>query len=320
VPPSTAANSAYPSPASNAEVESIRGAIKDLEEQLQEVTRRSEAPAHTDLEGITSKFAGGPFYSHREKNQEPNRPRGASRSVWHKTRLFGQSHWVNGIVDIQDIFELFEPFDREDVSTVYQRVLKCKNLARVIKSAQMPEWPTMASTDLPPKDVADQMVSNYLETYECLFRVIHVPTFKRDYDNFWGSSDATTDYTFMLLLKQVLAIGSATITGNQPWRTSAVGWMCEAQTWLSKPNFKSRLTLRYLQIHILSLFAREATGVGDDFVWTSCGTLYRMAMMSKCSVYVTPTLGCRRSMPHVQYKGSINEICTQNRRICGLPV
>lgn len=61
-------------------------------------------------------------------------------------------------------------------------------------------------------------------------------------------------------------------------RTSAIRWVYEAQNWLSDPAFKSRLNIQTLQISLLLLFAREATGVGEDMVWVSAGSLLRIAI------------------------------------------
>lgn len=47
----------------------------------------------------TSTRVGGTFHVHNESSEcGTGRDGGIPRSVTHKTRVFGQSHWINGIV------------------------------------------------------------------------------------------------------------------------------------------------------------------------------------------------------------------------------
>ena len=55
-------------------------------------------------------------------------------------------------------------------------------------------------------------------------------------------------------------------------------WIHTAQTWLSAPLEKGRLTLRGIQVHCLLLLARQVHRVGADLIWISAGSLMRMAM------------------------------------------
>jgi len=52
----------------------------------------------------------------------------------------------------------------------------------------------------------------------------------------------------------------------------------EAQTWLSEPVFKSRLSIESLQTNLLFLIARETAVVGGELVWISAGSLFRTAV------------------------------------------
>jgi hypothetical protein len=91
-------------------------------------------------------------------------------------------------------------------------------------------------------------------------------------------SDTKPDMAFMVQLKLVLAIGTLTYDEQFSLRTSAIGWVYEAQTWLSEPRFKSRLGIQSLQTDLLLLLARETVGVGGEPTWISAGALLRRAM------------------------------------------
>lgn len=272
----TASAAAYPSPASNDEIESMRSTIRQLEDQLDKATElaarvRAESNIETSLSGLS-----GEFHSIHSVSG-PNQPGGASRSVWHKTRLFGQSHWVNGIVAVRCVFDLIEPHIKDSAPGLMAKIHKTKVLARQIKSTYMPEWPTPPTSELPNRTLADELVHNYFKSYESLYRVLHAPTFRVKYEAVW-SGGAERDEAFVILLKLVIAIGTALYDPPSDVRSSAARWTYEAQTWLAKPNSKSRLGLQYIQTHMLCLFAREVTGIGEDVLWTNAGSLYRLGM------------------------------------------
>lgn len=176
-----------------------------------------------------------------------------------------------------DMFHMIEPLIREDTSRAFAGIKKCKSLAKEIKAARAPPWPSPPTRDLPSKDVADRLVQCYLRTMETVYRVLHIPSFMRDYEALW-TSDAEPDTEFLVLLKLVFAIGAPTYDDNFSLRNSALQWVYEAQTWVSAPEFKAMLSMPYLQIHILLILSRETARVGRDLVWVSAGALFRIAM------------------------------------------
>jgi hypothetical protein len=81
------------------DVESIKNKIRDLEEQLTKATPRSiSSPSISppSNEQATSSRIGGTFYVNRDSSLF-GQTQTITRSVTHKTRLFGQSHWINVI-------------------------------------------------------------------------------------------------------------------------------------------------------------------------------------------------------------------------------
>ena len=104
---------------------------------------------------------------------------------------------------------------------------RCKSLARVIKSQRAPPWPSPPKADLPSKDVADKLVDCYFRTTETIYRILHIPTFRRDYEALW-MSNTKPDTAFLVQLKLVLAIGAATYDEQFSLRVSAIQWVYEA--------------------------------------------------------------------------------------------
>ncbi|KAI1412362.1 putative C6 transcription factor [Hypoxylon sp. FL1857] len=261
------------------EVESLRNQIKQLQEQLSKATRTSSRPpasaSDSNIEAVSSRVSGT-FYVHHEDRSTGESPI-ISRSVTHKTRVFGQSHWITGFALVRNLITIFEPYVRDENSKVSLLMQQSKSLARSIKARRTPKWPSPPVNQLPPKDVADELFDRYLRTSETIYRVLHIPTFKRDYEALWVSQ-AEPNTAFLVQLKLVLAIGATTYDEHFSLRPSAMKWVYEGQTWISEPGLKHRLNLQYLQTNILLLLAREAVDVSPDLVWISAGSILRTAM------------------------------------------
>lgn len=96
-----------PTPASHVstiEVESLRSRVKQLEEQLtaarisrSSITSSAPSP-NVDIRTTTSHIAGT-FHQQQEAPLSDHAPI-ISRSIMHKTRLFGQSHCMNGFAQV----------------------------------------------------------------------------------------------------------------------------------------------------------------------------------------------------------------------------
>ncbi|KAJ5771158.1 uncharacterized protein N7511_003209 [Penicillium nucicola] len=258
---STAAST--PSSHSSArEVETLRNKIRELEKQLSEATgtpTQSSASTPTSEIQITT--------SHQA----------ISRTFWHKTRLYGQSHWIGGISLLREMVESMEPYLLNEASKAISGLQKCKYLGKMIKSQRDPRWPVPITSSLPTKDVCDTLVDCYLQTTEKIYRILHIPTFRKEYTKLW-SSDTQPDSMFLVQLKLVLAIGTITYDDDFTLRSWATHAVYEAQTWASEPEYKARLGIPFLQIQVMLLIARELVGVDGRMVWVSAGALMRTAM------------------------------------------
>ena len=175
------------------------------------------------------------------------------------------------------MFEAIEPLVREETSKASTGIQRCKYLATIIKSRRAPPWPMPPSIKLPSKDLADELVACYLRTTETVYRILHVPTFKSEYEALW-LPNIKPNTAFLVQLKLVFAIGATTYDEQFSLRASAIQWVYEAHTWLSEPELKSRLNIQYLQIHLLMLLARETASVCGDLFWISAGAVLRTAM------------------------------------------
>ncbi|KAF7592142.1 hypothetical protein BBP40_000629 [Aspergillus hancockii] len=280
------------------DVEAMQSRIRQLEEQLSKATSKlpqTFVPAPQHNLGSTTSQVGGAIYTYVD-SQLFGETQVITRSIIHKSRMFGQSHWITGVVGMcRDIFELLEPRVRDETSKIVSGIQNCKAMARIIKSRRTPSWPSPPTADLPPKAVADELVDSYLRTSETVHRVLHIPTFRRDYEALWVSgSDSAPDMAFLVQLKLVLAIGATVYDEQFSLRAMANQWTYEAQTWLSAPVVKDRRSIQFLQTNILLLIARELLNIGLDSVWTSVGSLIRTAVY--WGLHRDPAHLCKRTI------------------------
>jgi hypothetical protein len=158
----------------------------------------------------------------------------------------------------------------------------CKSLATSVKMARPRRGPLCPGVGLilPPRDVSDAMVNLYFSCFESTSRILHVPTFRVEYERYWDQPDDVTTEV-RLLVSLVIGIGSS-LSGNADARAEVRGvvyqWVHDAQMWLSGPLKKSRLGIRGLQIYCLTILARGIFSIGGDLVWMSMGSLMHEAM------------------------------------------
>ena len=155
---------------------------------------------------------------------------------------------------------------------------KCKTLARTIKEHRnAPISSTSLCQTIPERPLADALVNAYLRTFEGVLRILHVPSFKAEYERYWQQPSSGGD-AFKILLQLVMALGAPFYDDLYTLRKMSTQWIYEAQMWLMLPPEKSRMTIMGIQIMCLLCLARSVCAVGQDLVWVTTGGLLRKAM------------------------------------------
>ncbi len=168
-------------------------------------------------------------------------------------------------------------------SDLHALLHRCKALAKAIKThdGQRAQHPDSAAFML-PKDIADRLVGLYLETFESVYRVLHIPTFQREYHDYWNNPASCSD-GFRLKFLLVMAVGSCFYEGpdeiKQSLRAAAAHAVRNADSWHCAPFSKHHLSLATIQIYCLVLIARQtaALDLGHDLQWVSAGSLLHTA-------------------------------------------
>ncbi|EAW13590.1 putative C6 transcription factor [Aspergillus clavatus NRRL 1] len=136
---------------------------------------------------------------------------------------------------------------------------------------------------LPPRHIADELLELYLSNFETTHRVLHIPSFLKQYEEYWaGGGDP--DMVFLAKLLALMAASSCfynsstKINGKDPLSQVVVNWIEAVQTWIVTPSATCSLDFDKLQVHCLLMIARQANAIEGDTIWISSGYLLRSAM------------------------------------------
>lgn len=178
---------------------------------------------------------------------------------------------------------------------------------------------------LPPKEDTDVLVAFYLNHVEQLHRLIHVPTFRRDYATFWvpgqPRSMAKVALVLSMLAISTCAIGSianASLVGEK-YRTMPAPWISACERWLRRLSPKHRKLAHY-QISCLIYLAKRMNMIHKKRFWTETSDLVQIAIMDGLHRDPSPTtdgpytIEMKRRIWHV-----IRELDLQNAYEYGLP-
>ncbi|KFY10954.1 hypothetical protein V492_04772 [Pseudogymnoascus sp. VKM F-4246] len=206
-----------------------------------------------------------------------------------KTRLLGGSHWMYSHGAFDDVAYLFAKSSTpessnassEQVSHIKEVMGKCKALAKTVKAIPYSQWLANPSfrDAVPDKVISDQLVNAYFRTSESIYRILHIPSFLKECQQYWDQSDAANP-VFIVKLLLVMSIGACFYQGpdSAHYRIESKKWIFAAQAWLSTPFEKAKLHVSTIQIQCLLVIARQYCSISGDLVWISAGTVLRTAM------------------------------------------
>ena len=131
---------------------------------------------------------------------------------------------------------------------------------------------------LPSRLTSDRLVQAYIRTFQTVFGIIHVPSFRQDYQAFWDDSRSSNE-AFGIILVLIVSIGST--FSNPESRISRHDlrrWIHVASQWLNSFDSKAKLTIDGLRIQCLYLLACQSCSIKDGVTSLSSVNLLRSAM------------------------------------------
>jgi hypothetical protein len=131
---------------------------------------------------------------------------------------------------------------------------------------------------VPTRDISDLLVQAYLRTFQTVLGILHVPSFRQDYNGFWRNQESANE-EFLSTPILVMCIGS-TFTPYETGvsRELSLQWIDAISTWLTLPKLKLVLSLGCLRIQCLFHLACQTKSIKRNKVSLSGGILLRMAM------------------------------------------
>ncbi|RDW74978.1 hypothetical protein BP6252_06120 [Coleophoma cylindrospora] len=133
------------------------------------------------------------------------------------------------------------------------------------KAENKPQLPTDNLLSLMPlRLVADKLITLYFDTFETTYRILHKPSFWRNYTTYWEHpSEAPPGFAVLLLLAMATvrcAVPNQQLafhpTGSTA-RTEAISWILACDSWMRKQSNKHRNMAMY-QARLLRLIAASA--------------------------------------------------------------
>ncbi|RDA95685.1 hypothetical protein CP533_1259 [Ophiocordyceps camponoti-saundersi (nom. inval.)] len=200
-------------------------------------------------------------------------------------RFYGNSHWTNYFRQDPDIISVLQAHESEAPAQGSATLSSCEALTRTIRYHEEVVTQLVDSSGglVPVRDVSDRLVEAFLRTYQTVLGILHVPSFRDEYQTFWEAPTSSTP-AFTLTLFLVMSIGfvfcphETTIS-----RAVVLKWISVSSTALTSVENNSnspRRNLDSLRIRCLLLLAQRVSSAAIDAKaeWISAGSLVRMAM------------------------------------------
>jgi Fungal specific transcription factor domain len=139
---------------------------------------------------------------------------------------------------------------------------------------------------LPPKVICDCLLNIYSQNFEKVLRVLHFPSFLRQYDQYWIDPDivVSKNFAFLPQLTAVMVISLNLEDRNVRFDDIAARTYLECDSldivshWLGELSRKQRAELSALQVETLLVLARHLRNLPAQKLWIATGALLRSAM------------------------------------------
>ena len=138
---------------------------------------------------------------------------------------------------------------------------------------------------LPAKLEVDALISVYLSQFEQVHRIVHIPTFKREYREYWEPNSKKRYAAFTALILSMIAVSSCVHTHPRlgfidmmsDARHWAENWTRACADWYAEQSQKHQRLIHY-QVACL-LYLGEQVNTIKERLWTDSGALIRYGIV-----------------------------------------
>jgi hypothetical protein len=170
---------------------------------------------------------------------------------------------------------LLQSDDQHNVATLYQVERHTRPKENTFKS-----WDPELLSLVPTRETSDRLWAVYVVNFESYYRILHIPSFEKEYEHFWSSRDVQGGPPhFLAQLLSICAIACCFADRDRCEHESQVRtWIETVRLWLLKQNPRAQMMLGMLQAHLLMLVAGDLHWIKIDRSWISSGILVRNAI------------------------------------------
>lgn len=138
---------------------------------------------------------------------------------------------------------------------------------------------------LPTKEETDALISVYLDQFEQVHRIVHIPTFRREYADYWKPGSKQRYAAFTALILAMMAVSSCVHTHESlkfigmmsNARHWAERWITACDVWSSNQSQKHRRLIHY-QVACLLYLGKRVNTIKKKRFWTGSGALIQDAI------------------------------------------
>ena len=229
-----------------------------------------------------------------------------------KTQYFGPSHTLAILLQFEDLSKFVREILLAIPSLANAKHSISKLREKEKKAARAPYDLSIESlvAQVPEKSYADRLLYHYLDTIETTYRVLHVPTFLKEYESYWQApKDAKPEFAIQLLIAMSMTVcitpgGEEGFVGrSSAKRELATHWINICNYWLESQSKKHVALINY-QLLLQIWMSKLLNCVKVKRFWTESGGLVRHFMAA--GLHREPNLLC----------GKINTFdCEMRRRL-----
>ena len=264
--------------------------IKQLEAALTRVSPNPTIPSIMQLKAsklpLSPESIVGTSAAENSGSTATDRETMMLRGKSFKTQFFGLTHPGSLIAYIPELgnftkeaFEKFSAFARirQDIKALEDRTKYAGTKPQLVSDSDLKAL-------LPSRPEADHLVQLYLENFDGIYHILHLPSFQREYSEMWNNIASARPHFIAIVL--LVTAAAQCLTSPRPWlytansstareRANLATRACE--DWLQAQSEK-HVTIADFQIRVLLLLAKQVSVWKWKRTWTYNGATLRFFM------------------------------------------
>lgn len=197
-----------------------------------------------------------------------------------RTRYFGPHNASMAFVELTGLCPFMKETADEWLKPVILHDRKDRKRRREDRDALFDQRDLELESLLPTKEEADALITVYLDQFEQVHRIVHIPTFRKEYEKYWEPSSEHRYAAFTALILSMMAVSSCVHTHEHlkfigmmsNARHWAERWIKTCDTWSSRQSQKHRRLIHY-QVACLLYLGKRVNTIKKKRFWTGSGAL-----------------------------------------------